>query len=48
MLELKKEVIKYDKSLILQIYLHLRSGNVSVRVIKNNEEGLYNPLWKKI
>tara|TARA_Y100000590_G_scaffold406539_1_gene495933 strand:- start:6792 stop:7451 length:660 start_codon:yes stop_codon:yes gene_type:complete len=41
MLELKKEVIKYAQKLNSTNLSPLRSGNVSVRVIKDNIEGFY-------
>ena len=41
MLELKKEVIKYALKLNSTNLSPLRSGNVSVRVIKDNIEGFY-------
>ena len=41
MLELKKEVIKYAQKLNSTNLSPLRSGNVSVRIIKDNIEGFY-------
>ena len=46
--QLKKEVIKYAQKLNSTNLSPLRSGNVSVRAIENNEEGFYiTPSGKK-
>jgi len=48
MIELKKEVIKYAKKLNSTNLSPLRSGNVSVRVVKDNVEGfLLTPSGKR-